>query len=52
MEETIAKTSWSQKEKDGLKEKYGCEILVERAKKEQLDSSKFPNESVPLWVPG
>ena len=45
MEETITKTSWSQKEKDGLKEKYGCEILVERAKKEQLDSSKFPTDS-------
>ena len=45
MEETISKTSWSQKEKDGLKEKYGCEILVERANDEHLQSNKFPTDS-------
>ena len=45
MEEIKTQTSWSQKEKDGLKEKYGCEILVERAKSEQLTSTQFPTDA-------
>ena len=45
MEETKTQTSWSQKERDSLKEKYGCEILVERAKSEQLTSTQFPTDA-------
>lgn len=45
MTETVSQTSWSQKEKDTLKEKYGCEILIERAKSEQLSSTQFPTDA-------
>ena len=41
----MEKTSWSQKEKDGLREKYGCEILVERAKNDQIKSTQFPTDA-------
>ena len=45
MTETVSQTSWSQKEKDTSKEKYGCEILIERAKSEQLSSTQFPTDA-------
>ena len=41
----MSKTAWTTSEIDELKEKYGCEILVERAKKEQLNSTQFPSDS-------
>ena len=41
----MAETSWSQKEKESIKERYGCEILVERAKKDQLSSTHFPSDA-------
>ena len=41
----MTKTVWTPQEKDGLKQKYGCEILVERAKKDQLNSTQFPSDS-------
>tara|TARA_B100000424_G_C22830290_1_gene443574 strand:- start:28 stop:342 length:315 start_codon:yes stop_codon:yes gene_type:complete len=37
--------SWTPREKEESKEKYGCEILVERAKKDQLNSTQFPSDS-------
>ena len=45
MTETVSQTSWSQKEKDTSKEKYGCEILIERAKSEQISSTQFPTDA-------
>ena len=41
----MTKTVWTPQEKDGLKQKYGCEILVERAKQDQLNSTQFPSDS-------
>jgi len=41
----LTKTVWTPQEKDGLKQKYGCEILVERAKQDQLNSTQFPSDS-------
>ena len=41
----MTKTVWTPTEKESLKEKYGCEILVERAKKDQLSSTQFPSDS-------
>ena len=47
MTETPTKpsSSWSQKEKESHKEKYGCEILVEKATSEQLISTQFPTDA-------
>ena len=41
----MTKTVWTPQEKDELKQKYGCEILVERAKQDQLNSTQFPSDS-------
>ena len=41
----MTKTVWTPTEKESLREKYGCEILVERAKKDQLSSTQFPSDS-------
>ena len=41
----MTKTVWTPTEKESLKEKYGCEILVERAKKDQLSSTQFPTDA-------
>ena len=41
----MTKTVWTPTEKESLKEKYGCEILVERANLEQLESTNFPTDS-------
>ena len=41
----MTKTVWTPTEKESLKEKYGCEILVERAKQDQLNSTQFPSDS-------
>ena len=41
----MTKTVWTPTEKESLKEKYGCEILVERAKQDQLSSTQFPSDS-------
>jgi len=47
MTETPTKpsSSWSQKEKDSHREKYGCEILIEKATSEQLSSTQFPTDA-------
>ena len=41
----MTKTVWNHVEIDGLKEKYGCEILVETAKQEQINNTKFPSDT-------
>ena len=41
----MTRTVWTPQEKDELKQKYGCEILVERAKQDQLNSTQFPSDS-------
>ena len=41
----MTKTVWTPTEKESLKEKYGCEILVERANLEQLESTNFQTDS-------
>ena len=41
----MSKTVWTPQEKDGLKEKYGCEILIERGTFDQVSSNKFPSDA-------
>ena len=36
---------WTSSEKDELKEKYGCEILIECGSIDQVKSNKYPSDA-------
>ena len=38
-------TVWTSTEKDELKEKYGCEILIECGSIDQVTSNKYPSDA-------
>ena len=38
-------TVWTSSEKDELKEKYGCEILIECGSIDQVKSNKYPSDA-------
>jgi len=38
-------TFWSKEEKGAMKEKYGCEILVENGTTDQITTKQFPSDA-------